>query len=240
MIQPMDSPDHFTGFSPKTHQFFAQLKKNNTRPWFTAHKQDYLDHVLHPARAFVQDIGPSLGRAFPGIVADPTASIFRIYKDTRFSRDKSPYKTHLGIFFWQGPGKKMERPGFYFELDDAGLRLYYGCYQFAPNLLKAYRDAVADEPRGRGLLRIQRSLARSGITVGGQHYKRIPSGYSVAPALENLIKHNTLYTEQDCGKPRELFSPRLIPYCLRQWQRCRPVYDWVRQLDREGDSLQFA
>ena len=228
----MDPTTTFTGFTQNTLKFFAHLKKNNNRPWFTRHKPDYLANVLHPATAFVTDMGPVLGRLFPGIVADPTSSgsIFRIYKDTRFSNDKSPYKTHLGIFFWQGPGKKLQRPGFYFELDDAGIRLYYGWYLFPPDVLKAYRETVADEDRGNELLKIKKKLEKSAIHLGGQHYKRVPAGYSIDGPRADLLRHNTLYTELDCRKPPELFSPKLVQYCLRQWKHCLPIYQWVQQL----------
>ncbi len=221
----------FAGFSRDTLRFFADLKKNNNRAWFTRHKADYIENVLQPAAAFVADVGPSLGRMFPGIVADPAASIFRIYKDTRFSHDKSPYKTHLGIFFWQSPGKKMERPGFYFELDDAGLRLYYGWYQFPPGVLKAYRQAVADEDRGNDLLAIKRKLEKAGILLGGEHYKRVPPGFAADGPLADLLRYNTLYTQFDCRKPPELFSRKLIPFCLRHWKICKPIYEWVRQME---------
>ena len=228
----MDPIETFTGFTPNTLRFFGQLKRNNNRIWFTRHKDEYLTHVMRPAMAFVVGIGPVLGRMCPGIVADPTSggSIFRIYKDTRFSRDKDPYKTHLGIFFWQGPGKKLDRPGFYFELDNAGIRLCYGWYLFPPPILKAYRQAVADDRRGRDLLNAIRRIRGSGVTVGGQHYKRLPRGWSLTGPRADLMRHNTLYTELDCRRPSELFSSSLITYCARQWKRSMPIHRWVQQL----------
>lgn len=223
-------PTSFAGFSPRTLAFFAQLKRHNNRAWFLRHKEAYLTDVLHPARAFVHDMAPLLAKIFPGIVGDPLASIFRIQRDTRFSSDKAPYKTHLGIFFWQAPGKKLDRPGFYLELDDAGLRLYYGWYLFPPDILKTYRQSVVDEDLGQQLLRAVAKVKKSGVTVGGQAYKRIPRGFSVDPARADLIRHNTLYTQLDCGQPSALFSAKLIPFCLKQWQKSAPLYKWTLNL----------
>lgn len=230
MIFPMDLLSHFAGFSRQTPRFFAELKRNNNRPWFTKHKQEYLTQVLEPARAFVIDMGQELGKMVPGIVADPAASIFRIHKDTRFAKDKSPYKTHLGIFFWEAGGKKLDRPGFYFELDDAGLRLYYGWYLFPAGVMERYRQAVIDEKRGPKLLGIVKKLEKSGLQVGGLHYKRLPRGLEVSPDRADLLRHNTLYTQIDCGKPAELYSPKLIKYCARQWKHSLPIHEWVQQI----------
>jgi uncharacterized protein (TIGR02453 family) len=223
----METPTTFTGFTPKTLGFFARLKRNNNREWFAGHKQEYLAEVLLPARAFVMEMGQALGKVRPGIVADPGASIFRLQRDTRFSSDKAPYKKHLGIFFWQSPGKKLDRPGFYLELDDAGLRLYYGWYLFPPEVLRAYRRAVVDDDLGGELVRAVAKVKKSGMQVGGETYKRIPSGCVVDQSREGLIRHNTLYTELDCGRPAELYSRKLVGYCLRQWRRSAPIYEWV-------------
>jgi len=228
----MDTLPPFEGFTPQSLRFFAALKRNNNRAWFNVHKQQYMDLVFRPAQSFVADMAPVLGRIFPGIVADPApgGSIFRIHRDTRFSADKQPYKTHLGVLFWQSGGRKMERPGFYFELDDRGVRLYYGWYIFPPDLLRRYRQAVADDKTGLELVRAKKAVERSGIAVGGQFYKRIPRDHPVDESRADLMRHNTLYTEQDCGRPRELFSRSLIPYAARRWNKCMPVYRWVQQI----------
>ncbi len=223
----------FAGFSNNTLRFFAQLKRNNSRDWFTRHKDDYDRHVLRPALSFVMEMGTALAKLTPGIVADasPGGSIFRIHRDTRFSKDKTPYKTHLGIIFWQASGKKLESPGFYFELDDRGLRLYYGWYLFPPDVLKAYRQAIGDEEMGTDLVRIVAKLHRLGITVGGQHYKRPPKGFAdIADGRAPLLLHNTLYTEENCGKPQELFSSKLVRYCQGRWKPTLPLHRWMARM----------
>ena len=99
----------------------------------------------------------------PGVVADPrtngAGSIFRIYRDTRFSKDKRPYKTYLGILFWQGRGKKMENPGFYFHLEPKGLMLGAGTYTFMKQGLEAFRKAVVHRTRGPALAKAVKKVA---------------------------------------------------------------------------------
>ena len=225
----MEPNPSFSGFTPQTLAFFARLKRNNDRAWFERHKAEYTQQVLEPARLFVHDMGQALNRLCPGLIADPSpgGSIFRIHRDTRFSSDKTPYKTHLGVYFWLAGGKKMDRPGFYFELDETGLGLYAGWYIFSPEVMQAYRQAVADEERGDELLAITRQVQKKGLTIGGQKYKRVPRGFAVDPARGELLKHGGLYTEQTCGKAKELFSPALVNHCLRQWKQAVPLYEWL-------------
>jgi len=114
----------FNGFPRELIQFYQGLSRNNDKSWFNEHKDIYARHVIAPAQDFVVSMGERLRMLSPGIVADTRAngagSIFRIYRDLRFSKDKRPYKTFLGIFFWEGSGKKMENPGFYFHMEPSG------------------------------------------------------------------------------------------------------------------------
>ena len=98
----------FNGFPKETVKFLKNLAKNHKRDWFNEHKGDFDAYVTEPARGFVDAMGTRLMEIAPGIIAEPrvNGSIFRIYRDTRFSKDKTPYKTHLGIFMWEGEGPK--------------------------------------------------------------------------------------------------------------------------------------
>jgi len=106
-------------------------------------------------------MGARLRRLSPDINAIPVVnqSLFRLNRDVRFSKDKSPYKTNLGIFFWEGPLKKMECPGYYFHLTAKGLMLYTGIYQFTKEQLKEFRQSVIDKKHGATL---RKSLAAIG------------------------------------------------------------------------------
>src|SRR5689334_19383589 len=108
----------FAGFAPEALRFLADLRAHNEREWFHAHRAQYDSLLLEPSRDFVEAMGEELAPFAPDVNADPRVggSIFRIARDTRFSKDKRPYKDHLDLWFWQGAGKSRERPGFWFRL----------------------------------------------------------------------------------------------------------------------------
>lgn len=229
----MIQAEEFKGFSEKTAQFFLDLAENNNREWFTARRRDYDENVLEPARAFVVAMGQQLQRLTPGINASPRpdGSLFRIYRDTRFSQDKSPYKTHMGIFFWEGKGPRMECSGYYFHLEPPRLMLGCGLYMFSRPLLERFRKAALDPEYGAELAAaIKKINALPGVSLGGQHYKRLPPGTD--PSLPNagLLLHNGLYTGWETEIPKEFYSPALIGYCLKQYRPMEPLHRWLNKL----------
>ena len=108
----------FQGFTRETVRFFVDLKTNNNKQWFEQHRMTYETQVLEPAKAFVRAMAPRLKTISQNIIAVPkiNKSLFRINRDTRFSLDPSPYKTNLGIYFWEGGPSRLECSGFYFHV----------------------------------------------------------------------------------------------------------------------------
>ncbi|MFV1981777.1 MAG: DUF2461 domain-containing protein, partial [Rhodothermia bacterium] len=170
----------FEGFPPSALQFFADLKQNNDRDWFNANKSTYLNEVVEPAKAFILALGGMLTDLNPGVNYDTrmngAGSMFRIYRDVRFSKDKSPYKTHLGMVFWLGSGKKTESPAFYVGMSNEGAGVHGGMWRFQKETLAAYRAAVDDPSTGDELAEIIENLRSAGYEVGGYTYKRVPRG----------------------------------------------------------------
>ena len=110
--------------TPGLFGFMAELAENNDREWFAAHKSEYEDLVREPLRAFIRDVDGPLEAISPHIVVDDRksgGSLFRIHRDIRFSKDKTPYKTHTGVQFRHQAGKDAHAPGFYVHLDSEGL-----------------------------------------------------------------------------------------------------------------------
>src|ERR1700674_3689180 len=108
----------FQGFRPELIAFLQDLAANNNREWFLAHRQAYEEYLLEPAREFVMAMGQCLPKLGETIHAEPKihGSIFAINRDTRCSSDKTPYKTYVDLWFWQGNGPSRERPGYFFRL----------------------------------------------------------------------------------------------------------------------------
>jgi uncharacterized protein (TIGR02453 family) len=134
----MNPPPAFTGFPQKGLVFFKELAENNDKLWFDAHRGDYEHHVLGPARYFIVALGDRLKSIAPKIQADPRVNktLFRINRDTRFRHDKTPYKTHLALWFWEGTRPRMECSGFYFHLVDF-------CFGHYKNMLPLHRWLLA-------------------------------------------------------------------------------------------------
>ncbi len=225
----------FTGFPKSTVSFLRQLAEYNDREWFAAHKAEYEAAVMEPSRAFVAAMGARLRRLTPGIKAEPRTdgSLFRIFRDTRFSPDKSPYKTNLGILFWEGSGPRLECSGYYFHLEPPTLMLGGGLYIIPRPLLDRYRRAVADPEYGPELAAIVKKLtARPGFTLGGEHYKRVPSGFTADPKAEFLMLHAGLYAGIEVPIPAELHSPALVDYCWERFKPMEPLHRWLTKLVR--------
>lgn len=226
----MTTETEFAGFPREALTFLANLAENNDKSWFEANRADYEEHLLGPARACVAALGPKLQAMVPNIHAEPkvNGSIMRINRDTRFSRDKSPYRPWLGLWFWQGEGKSRERPGFYFQLGADSLILGAGIHMMAPPQLDRYRKAVVDAERGPALRDIVDSLARnSAFDLGGLHYKRVPKGFDADHANADLLLHNGLYAGRKVPVPAALHLPGSVEYCADVYENFAPLLSWL-------------
>lgn len=225
----------FQGFSHETVKFFSDLKKNNTKKWFEAHKKDYETFVMQPARAFVMTMGERLRDQIPDIVAVPkiNKSLFRINRDTRFSPDKSPYKTNIGIFFWEGNRPRMECPGFYFHLEPSLVILGAGLYMFPKYLFDTYRNSVMSAKHGRELAEILAKIEKNKeYRIGGEHYKRIPAGFDASHPNAGLLLHNGLHVGVESPIPEEVYSEKLVAYCWKRFQPLIPLHSWLVAMTR--------
>jgi len=220
-------------FRPEALDFLRGLEANNEREWFHAHRDEYDSLLLEPARDFVEAFGALSERLGEGVDADPHVgrSIMRINRDTRFSRDKQPYKTHLDLWFPQGPGPSRERPGFWFRLTRERLILGSGMHHFERPLLERFREAVADPERGAELVGAVEAVRAAGGEVGGQTYKRVPAGYDVDERRGELLRHSGLYGwVEHVPPPPETHTPGFPEFCVERYARLVPVQRWLLAL----------
>jgi uncharacterized protein (TIGR02453 family) len=227
-----DTPT-FAGFTKQTVRFYTDLRRNNNKPWFEAHRDVYEGHVLAPAKLFITAMGEKLKKIAPGTMAVPAVnkSIFRIYRDTRFSLDPSPYKTNLGIYFWDGARSRMESAGFYIGLEPPNVYIGGGMYMMPDTLLGRYRAAVVDKKRGPEIGRIVAGLrARPDFTVEGVHYKRVPAGYDAGHPNAELLKHKGLYGGVEVKVPAEFYETAFVDYCLTFLEPIVPLNRWLMKL----------
>jgi len=221
----------FSGFPEQSIKFLAGLAENNRKAWFEAHRSEYDRFILEPARDFTEAIGERLTAIAPGIIAEPrvNGSIFRIYRDTRFSRDKTPYKTHLGIFLWEGEGPKLECSGFYFHLEPPRLLLGGGIHIFSKPLLDEFRKSVVHPVYGPDLEEAVQSVSVH-LGIGGRHYKKIPRGYDPEHPLAELLLHNGLTAWTEGPVPEALYGPEIIDHCFDVFRKMVPLHEWLKGL----------
>jgi len=218
----------FQGFSGKTLKFLRQLGRNNNRDWFQENRTTYDEELMEPAKAFVAAMGEKLPGISPDIRAEPkvNGSIRRINRDTRFSKDKTPYKTHLEFHFLQGEGK--ERPGYYLTIKADSLGIGAGMCCMKP-VLEQYREAVAGS-QGKMLVSAVRRAEKAGYRTEGEQLKRVPRGYDADHERADLLRHTGLYVAKDVSIPEEFHSRSLVPLCIREFRKLANFVEWQTML----------
>ncbi len=195
-------------FQPSLFEFLAALRSHNNREWFLAHKQRYESVVRDPMLHFIADFGPHLQQISTRFVADPRAnggSLFRIYRDVRFSKDKSPYKTNAGAQFRHEAGRDVHAPGFYLHLEPGTVFVASGVWHPDSRALTKIRDAIVEHPKRWQQITSSKVLRATG-SLGGDALKRPPSGYDPAhPLIADLQRKDYIvlahFTEEQAGAP---------------------------------------
>lgn len=182
-------------FSQATFDFLSQLSANNHRDWFETHKQQYEDVVRAPALRFVEDMAPALQVISPHFVADARkvgGALMRVYRDTRFSKDKTPYKTNIGIQFRHEAGKDVHAPGFYVHVALDEVFAGVGIWHPPAEGLQQIRQAIVDRPDDWLAARDDAGF-KALFDLYGESLKRPPKGFDKEhPFIEDLKRKDFL------------------------------------------------
>lgn len=222
----MDAP--FLGF-PDTQAFLADLSAHNERAWFAANKARYERAYKAPAEAFAAELRPRI-EALAGQAMG--AKIFRIHRDVRFSKDKTPYNTHVHLGFQapRTPGQPRRRGGFYFGLEADRATLGVGAFDFGPADLERYRRAVAGDSDGEELVGI---LSRIDAKPGEPDLKRVPAPYAADHPRGDLLRRKGLNVWQDIGDRALIASPELADAVMAVFETLDPVNLWLTEVLEE-------
>lgn len=209
--------------------FISKLSRNNNKDWFENHRDEYKTMLLEPAQEFVIEMGSKLQTIRPNIIAIPKVdkSIFRLHRDVRFSKDKLPYKTNLGIIFWEGDDKKLESSGFYFHVEPKYFFLGGGTYVFTDDMIKVYREALLDKAAGDQITQAIKRVTKAGYKIGGKHFKRLPKGFDADFPRAELLLHNGLYCYLESKDIGQLKPKSLIDFCFKHFKAMLPVHSWL-------------
>ncbi len=210
----MDAPGGFAGFPVAALDFYDDLELDNTKSFWAAHREVYESAVKTPMAALVAALEPEFGRA----------KVFRPYRDVRFAKDKTPYKTHQGAFVPAGPST-----GWYVELSAPGVRVGVGFYEASPPRLAAIRAAIDDERRGTELVGIVEGLRRQGWELGGETLKTSPRGYDADHPRIDLLRHKSMTLGRSYGFEPVIHTPELLERVRADWREARPFVRWVSE-----------
>jgi uncharacterized protein (TIGR02453 family) len=218
----------FGGFPPETIRFLRELRANNRKDWFDAHRSDYEAFWVAPAKAFVVAAGQQLAELAPEIRAEPRVlgSIFRINRDTRFARDPGPYKDHIDFWFWEGERRRAVS-GFFARLTPEFLGVGAGCHGLDHERLARFRQAVADPSSGAELAGIAQRLEAVGYQLGGATLRRPPAGFDGGGPAGRLLLHKALFAYHDEPADERVHTDAILATCMRHWSALAPLHRWL-------------
>lgn len=222
-------PTQFQGFPKETFSFLSDLSSNNRKAWFDANKDRFRRVVEQPVQDFVSVMCARLTHAFRDIT-HWDAKIFRINRDIRFSKDKTPYKTHIGIRFNEDASKNCAAPFFYVQLEAERLLFATGQKEFEGEALDRYRTAVMDARTGQALAALVNTARRSGAGLQGDQLQKIPRGYPADHERADLLRFKGLYIESSLPVTRQVCGPECVELCLEEFARGKSLYDWLKAL----------
>ena len=207
-----DSVAPFEGFPVAALDFYDDLEMDNTKSFWTAHKETYDAAVKAPMTSLVAALEPEFG----------PAKVFRPYRDVRFAKDKTPYKNHQGAFVPSGPST-----GWYVEVGAPGVRVGVGFYEASSPRLTSIRQAIDDERRGSELRTIVDDLVAQGWVLGGDTLKTTPRGYGADHPRIDLLRHRSMTLGRSYGFEAFIHTAELLDRVREDWRTAAPFVAWV-------------
>ena len=218
----------FEGFPRDFLVFFRELKANNNRAWFEAHKPRYQDSVQGPMLALIEAMKEPLAGISAHYLALPRAhggSLFRIYRDTRFSKDKTPYKTHAAAQFRHRLGRDVHAPGFYLHAGPDGVAIGGGIWRPPSPALRKLREFIVDNPGAWRRLREARAVRERGGLQGDQ-LKRAPRGFDPEHVLIDDLRRTSFYVMEH-APARTLYERGFFDRVVNAFKAAAPLNHYV-------------
>jgi uncharacterized protein (TIGR02453 family) len=202
----------FEGFPVAALDFYDDLELDNTKSFWTEHKHVYDESVAAPMKALCEALEPEFGKA----------KLFRPYRDVRFAKDKTPYKTHQGAYVSIAPST-----GYYVQVSAGGIRTGGGHYDADAATLGRIRNAIVDDRLGQELEDIVESLTADGFEVGGEKLKTSPRGYDADHPRIELLRHKSMTLGKSYGFAPVIHTAELLDLVRADWREATPFVQWV-------------
>ena len=203
----------FAGFPEAALDFYDDLEMDNTKSFWEANRATYDTAVKAPMQALTAALADEFG----------DAKIFRPYRDVRFAKDKTPYKTHQGAFVGVGPST-----GYYVQVGAPGVRTGVGFYEASPARLASFREAIVHDTYGPQLEKIVNKLTKAGFEVGGDTLKTSPRGYDADHPRIELLRHKSFTLGRMHGFEPYVHTGELLDHVRDDWRAGRAFVEWVQ------------
>jgi uncharacterized protein (TIGR02453 family) len=237
-------PSGFPGFPPEMIRFFRSLKRNNRRDWFQPRKHLYEQHVKAPMLDLVTALNGELVKFAPQFVTDPNKALFRIYRDIRFSADKTPYKTHAAASFWRRGADHTGAGGFYFSVSHDQIEIAGGIYHPSPETMLLVRSHIVENyPELRRILANKKARKLVG-ELQGDELTRAPKGFDPQHPALDLIKKKDWILDIALD-PSVATTPKLYSEILDRFRAMAPLIEFLnrplvgRKPPRESQEAHF-
>ena len=228
----------FNGFTKEGVEFLKELKNNNSKEWFLNHRYIWERSILRSNKAFIKDMGETLQILVPTINALPKVggSLFRIYRDTRFSKDKTPMKSKIGLLFWQGSSHRMQSSSFYMHYDEKEYFVAAGIRNFKPPLLKVYREYIKDERNAEALHVELKKLKDLGYLLPEPKYKRVPKGFDKNDKYSYLSLFGAMYAYKIFSIDDIFFTQELLDRLFCIYSDMFELQKWVYEMQTSSNT----
>ncbi|MEV4316480.1 DUF2461 domain-containing protein [Actinocrispum sp. NPDC049592] len=218
----------FTGFGEYAIDFFDGLVLDNTKAYWDDNRDTYNADVRAPMEALLAELVGEFGTDFG------EAKVFRPYRDVRFAKDKTPYKTHCGGVIEQGRGGGA----YYVQIGPEGLRVGGGCFHLEADQIARFRAAIAEDIHGSVLEKLIAKLTKQGWDILGERLKTRPKGYEADHPRIELLKHKSLYAARSWEPGDFLHERECLTRVRKAWRELKALNTWAR--DHVGVSLRSA
>ena len=222
----------FDGFRNKACEFLQEIEDNNNKIWFENNRHIWEKEILEPNQAYVEDMGETLLILNPMIKAKAkvSGSLFKIYRDVRFSKDKTPIKTKIGIMFWLGEAHRMQSASFYMQYKKDEVMIATGIRGFKAPLLKAYREYIKIEQNAIALHEILETFKKDGIKIVEPTYKRYPKDFNKDDKYAYLSLYSSMFVYKTFKPNKTFFSKKIVNHNFKFYDKTYILNEWLYDL----------
>lgn len=223
----------FKGFSPKTTEYLHNVKANNSKAWYEEHREDYKKYVRQPFSDLVEDLTPVIRRIDPDLVTEPSKCLSRIYRDTRFTKDKHLYRDSAWIAFRRPFDNSCDGITFFAEIMSEGARYGMGAFESSPKTMAAMRKYITDDPDK--FAECTRPITENGLCVISEKYKYFPSGFTARAeelGLNSWYEMKKFFISSPILAHEAFFTPDIVTEISEKFKILEPFYKTLCQIER--------